>query len=165
MENLTPKQVRFCEEYLVDLNGTQAAMRAGYSKKTANEQSSRLLANVNVSAYIGKLRDEQSKRTEITADYVIYGLKEVAERCLSRRPVMEFDYSERQMVQKKDSEGNGVWEFDSNGANRAFELLGKHLGVFEKDNKQKPAGAIVVPYSDQQIEKIIHAVRGKRKAG
>lgn len=134
---LNDRQKRFCEEYLIDLNGTQAAIRAGYSKKTANEQAARLLTNVSVHAYITEMKSQRSKRTEITSDYVLTGLKEVAERCLQRIPVMEFDYSSRSMRQKIDDEGNGVWEFDSNGANRAFELLGKHVGVFEKDNNQK----------------------------
>lgn len=165
MPQLTPRQERFCQEYLIDLNGTQAAIRAGYSRKTANEQSTRLLANVHISTRIGALKAERTERTEITADYVLYGLKEVAERCLQRRPVMEFDYSEKRMVQKKDEEGHAVWEFDSSGANRAFELLGKHVGIFEKDNKQKPAGAIVVPYSDDQIDKIVNAVRQQTKTG
>lgn len=60
------------------------------------------------------------------------GLKEVAQRCLQRVPVMEFDRVERRMVQAQTEGGKDVWEFDSTGANRSFELLGKHLGMFEK---------------------------------
>ena len=51
---LTPKQKRFCEEYLIDLNATQAAIRAGYSLKTAEQTASRLLRNVKVQEYIAK---------------------------------------------------------------------------------------------------------------
>lgn len=51
---LTPKQKRFCEEYLIDLNATQAAIRAGYSPKTAEQTASRLLRNVKVQEYIAK---------------------------------------------------------------------------------------------------------------
>jgi len=58
MSELTAKQKQFCIEYLKDFNGTQAAIRAGYSKDTANEQSSRLLINVNVKKKIQKLADE-----------------------------------------------------------------------------------------------------------
>ena len=57
---LTPKQDQFVKEYLVDLNATQAAIRAGYSAKTANEQGSRLLANAKVSAAIAEARAEVS---------------------------------------------------------------------------------------------------------
>lgn len=69
--NLTPKQIRFCEEYLIDLNGTQAAIRAGYSKKTANEQSARMLANVSIQEYVQELKTKRSERTEITQDMVL----------------------------------------------------------------------------------------------
>lgn len=72
---LTAKQQRFVDEYLVDLNATQAAARAGYSKKTANEQGSRLLANVSVSAAIRQGMNARSGRVEITQDMV---LKELA---------------------------------------------------------------------------------------
>lgn len=71
MAKLTPKQQRFVEEYLVDLNATQAAIRAGYSPKTANEQASRLLANVNVKAAVAEAQKRLSERTEITQDMVL----------------------------------------------------------------------------------------------
>lgn len=72
---LTAKQQRFVDEYLIDLNATQAATRAGYSRKTANEQGSRLLANVSVSAAIRQGMNARSGRVEITQDMV---LKELA---------------------------------------------------------------------------------------
>lgn len=72
---LTPKQQRFVEEYLVDLNGTQACIRAGYSAKGASVQACRLLANAKVQDAIQAGRDALSRRTEITADRV---LKELA---------------------------------------------------------------------------------------
>lgn len=68
---LNARVLRFVEEYLVDLNGTQAAIRAGYSKKTANEQASRLLANVNVSDAVLAAMKKRSERTEITQDMVL----------------------------------------------------------------------------------------------
>lgn len=75
---LTPKQKCFVEEYLIDLNQTQAAIRAGYSEKTANEQASRLLANVNIKKAIEAAMAERSKRTQITADMVLQLWWEVA---------------------------------------------------------------------------------------
>lgn len=71
MADLTPKQARFVEEYLVDLNATQAAIRAGYSSKTAEQQASRLLVNVKVAAAISAAQTKRSKRTEITQDRVL----------------------------------------------------------------------------------------------
>lgn len=69
----TPKQQRFIEEYLVDLNATQAAIRAGYSAKTAAEQASRLLTNVKVAAAVAEARAALTARTEITQDTVLKG--------------------------------------------------------------------------------------------
>jgi phage terminase small subunit len=74
-DQLTPKQERFCEEYLIDLNATQAAFRAGYSAKTANEQGARLLANVSVASKIDELKKARAEVTGITAERV---LKEIA---------------------------------------------------------------------------------------
>lgn len=75
---LTPKQKRFCEEYLIDLNATQAAIRAGYSLKTAEQTASRLLRNVKVQEYIAKRQKELSRSTEITQERVIKELALIA---------------------------------------------------------------------------------------
>ena len=75
---LTPKQARFVEEYLVDLNATQAATRAGYSERTANEQGARLLAHVSVAAAIAAAQQKRSKRTEITQDMVLREYAKIA---------------------------------------------------------------------------------------
>jgi phage terminase small subunit len=115
---LTPRRKRFVEEYLIDLNNTQAAIRAGYSKRTANEQGARLLANASVREAIANLQASRSKRTEISADYVLTSLKKIADRCMR----------ESQAI---DKDGNpGDFRFDANGANRSLELLGKHLKLF-----------------------------------
>src|SRR6185312_15735823 len=68
---LKARQLRFCQEYLIDLNGSRAAVRAGYSASGAGLQASRLLANDKVSLEIAKLRAAQEKRLEITADRVL----------------------------------------------------------------------------------------------
>lgn len=68
---LTPKQESFCREYMLDLNGTQAAIRAGYSKKTANEQAARLLANVSVHSHIKTLMDARAEKAEVDAEWVL----------------------------------------------------------------------------------------------
>lgn len=60
----------FCREYLIDLNATQAAIRSGYSEKTANEQGCRLLANVNISQRISELKAARNDRVEINAGFV-----------------------------------------------------------------------------------------------
>lgn len=79
MSKLNDKREAFCQEYLVDLNGTQAAVRAGYSEKTANEQAARLLANVSVQQRVAELKASRNKSTQIDASYVLTRLKEIDE--------------------------------------------------------------------------------------
>lgn len=128
---LNDKQKLFCEEYLTDLNGTQAAIRAGYSEKTANEQAARMLANVSIQNYITELRQKRSERLQYTQDDLLKDLIEVKNRCMQAEPVVFMGQ------QVKDEEGNNVWKFDSRGANQALDMLAKHNGFYEKDNKQK----------------------------
>lgn len=135
MQKLSPKQEQFCREYLVDLNATQAAIRAGYSPKTAYSMGQRLLKNVEVQKAVQSAMDERSKRTEVNADYVLTNLLEIVERCMQRAPVL---HKGEQVV---DEEGNSVWCFDGKNAIRALELLGKHKGMWvEKQELSGPAG-------------------------
>ncbi len=77
MPKLTDKQELFCREYLIDLNATQAAIRAGYSKKTAPKIGSENLQKPDVQAVITKLKAERNKSTTIDAEYVLNRLKEI----------------------------------------------------------------------------------------
>lgn len=77
MTELTAQQERFCREYIIDLNATQAAIRAGYSEKTADVQGSRLLGNVKVASRIAELNQERIDRVETNADYVLKRLLEI----------------------------------------------------------------------------------------
>lgn len=143
---LTKKQQRFVLEYLKDQNGTQAAIRAGYSKTRADAQGSRLLGYAEVSKAVDEKLANIADRVGVTVEYILSGLKENAERCLQRKPVMIFDYQEKEMVQKMeetpDGKGGtreeGVWEFDSAGANKAFELLGRYHKMYT--DKMEHAG-------------------------
>lgn len=139
---LTDKQKKFCEEYLIDLNATKAAIRAGYSEATAYSIGSENLRKPEIRAHVENLIDERSKRTLIHADFVIENLVEVSQRCLQKVPVMVFDPAEKAMVQKTDEEDRDVWEFDSNGANRSLELLGRHLKMFT--DKSDVSGEVTV---------------------
>lgn len=76
---LTPKQNLFVQEYLLDLNATQAAIRAGYSARTAKQQGARLLTNVDVSSALTEAQAERSQRTKIDADWLLLRLAEEAE--------------------------------------------------------------------------------------
>lgn len=77
MAKLTDKQELFAREFIVDLNATQAAIRAGYSAKTAQEQSSRLLSNVMVQARVSELKSERAEQIGIDAAYVLKRLVEI----------------------------------------------------------------------------------------
>lgn len=112
MAKLTAKQQRFCDEYLIDLNATQAAIRAGYSKKTANEQGARLLVNVSIQKKIFELQKEREKRTEITQDSVLHELALIAfakasdyARVVEKDAMVEVDGN---MVPVLDEDGNQV---------------------------------------------------------
>lgn len=109
---LTAKQQRFCDEYLIDLNATQAAIRAGYSEKTACEQGARLLANVKVQHYLQKRKKERVERTEITQDMVLYELANIAfSNAADYAAVVEKDAMTEVngiMIPALDAEGNTV---------------------------------------------------------
>jgi len=109
---LTPKQQCFCDEYLLDLNGRQAAIRAGYSEKTADQQAARLLANVKVQKYLQKRKQERVERTEITQDMVLFELANIAfsniadfVQVVEKEAMTEID---GKMVPVLDDEGNPV---------------------------------------------------------
>lgn len=125
VRQLTPKQARFVQEYLVDLNATQAAIRAGYSERTAYRIGADLLQKTSLQNAIEAALKERERRVEVTQDQVLRDLLEVKERCLQRAPVTDM-----QKRQVQDEAGRDVWAFDAKGALRALELLGKHLGMF-----------------------------------
>ena len=130
---LTPKQQAFVKEYIVDLNATQAAIRAGYSEKTASETGYENLRKPQIAAAIEEAMNSRSKKTEISAEWVLNNLKEIAERCMQGIPVT-------------DREGNetGEWKFEHSGANKSLELIGKHLGMFidKQEVKSEHSGSI-----------------------
>ncbi len=119
MKKLTAKQKAFAQEYIVDLNATQAAIRAGYSKKTANVIASQTLSKLNVQAYVQKLISKRAEKTGINQEWVLKKLTELVDMCMSAKPVL-------------DRQGNetGEYKVDSFGANKALELIAKHLGMF-----------------------------------
>lgn len=143
-EKLTAKQQRFVDEYMVDMNGTQAYKRAGYQAKTdkvASVSAVRLLANDRIQDAIQERRKAQAERTEITADYVLKSLKTVAERCMQGEEVMVYDKA------LEDYVGTGEWKFDSSGANKSLELLGKHLKLFTDKVEQENSGEVTVKFN------------------
>lgn len=131
---MTRKQEVFVQEYLIDLNATQAAIRAGYSQKSAQEQAARLLSNVMVQKAINVAMTEREKRLGVHQDYVISNLLEIVERAMQRAPVCN-----SRGEQVVDEEGRNVWTFNAKDANKALELLGRHLGMFQGYGTGRPA--------------------------
>ncbi len=116
---LPPNQSRFVQEYLIDLNATQAAIRSGYSAKTADVQGPRLLGNARVAEAIQAAQDKRAGKAEVNAQWVLERLIANAERAATAEPVT-------------DREGNqtGEYTYQGNVVNRALELIGKHIGMF-----------------------------------
>lgn len=123
-ENLTDKQLQFCEYYLTSFNATESAKRAGYSEDCATEQGSRLLTYAKVRAYIQEKRKRLLEENKVSVEYVISSLMDVVDRCMQKQEVKEWDY------QSKELKRTGEYRFDSIGANKALELLGKTLGLY-----------------------------------
>ena len=108
-EGLSGRQRQFALEYCRDFNGTQAAIRAGYSRRGAHVQGIRLLRNATISAAISKAMEERAERLELTTDDVLRKLMDEAENR---------DNSGRVRI-------------------RALELLGRHLGMFKGHGAKK----------------------------
>ncbi|WP_097303834.1 terminase small subunit [Pseudomonas chlororaphis] len=129
MGALTAKQQRFVDEYLKDLNATQAAIRAGYSKKTAASIGQENLTKPAIDSAIKSATQERAKRTAITQDYVIAGIVEVIERCRQAAPVL--DRSGAQVfVETPDGNHAPAFGFDAKNVLKGFEMLGRHLKLF-----------------------------------
>lgn len=128
MDKLTDKQKRFVSEYLIDLNATQAAIRAGYSAKTAGRIGGENVQKPEIQKAISEAMLKQQERTELTADEVIADLREVRNICLGRKKVKIVEVAKFEgMINTSEIE---VKMIDPAGANRALELLGKHIGMF-----------------------------------
>lgn len=150
MPKLTDKQKEFVRQYLVDLNATQAAIRAGYSVKTAYRQGADLLQKTSIREAIEKAQAKRARRVEVTQDYVLSNLVEVVERTMQRAPV-----TDRKGEQVTDEEGRAVWTFDAKGANRALELLGKHLGIFTDKVKAEVSGPDGGPVASEIVVRFV----------
>lgn len=152
-EAILPQQAKFAEEYVaMNFNATRAAIAAGYSEKTACAQASKLLRNVNIMAYVQAMTTERSANTESTIDkqrwrmeaisnadirdYIIFDGKTIRFKSFD-----EMTDEQRYAIKGIKNGKNGI-EITLHDKSWSIEMLNKHLGIYEKDNKQKGEGLI-----------------------
>lgn len=156
------KHLRFCEEYVVDLNATQAYIRAGYAKKAAGICAAQLLKKPIIQSKIAELQESLRQKTGVTAEMVVAELAKIGFSNFrdfvnrSNKPRMVHDLTEEQSAV---IEGITITEIQNDYGTKtqtklklsskveALEKLGRHLGIFEKDNEQK-TGPIIVEITD-----------------
>lgn len=157
MADMTEKQKRFCDEYLIDLNATQAAIRAGYSKKTANEQGARLLANVSVQKHLQKRMKEKECELIATQDEVLQTLTRVLRReekevivvtCRQRKSY--YDSNGKKVIEEKEVPKMVEIPAKISDVNKSAELLGKRYALYtdKVDNNVDMELNIVVDYGE-----------------
>lgn len=182
MANLTPKQQRFVEEYLIDLNATQAAIRSGYSEKTARDIGCENLAKPNIAKAIQEAQAKRAEQTQIDAAYVLRRLVEIDQMdvldimddnyCL--KPIGEWPKIWRQYISNIEN----LEEFEGFGEDRTqtgwlkkikwpdktknLELLGKHVSVGAFKDKIEHSGKIEISdISDDALDKRIQELESK----
>lgn len=128
---MTPRQEKFCVEYLIDLNATQAAIRAGYSKRTADRIANQNLRKLEIQSRIKKMRDEYYDKTIMSAKEVEYLLSKAGRGELKEEIVVVEGvgdgFSESKIVKKHLSAKDRI---------KALELLGKRHHLFEDQNSK-----------------------------
>lgn len=158
MAKLTDKQRRFVDEYLIDLNATQAAIRTGYSAKTAEQQGSRLLINVKVQQAISKKMAERSKRTGINQDRVVLELARIAFVKLTdvvdndgkiKEDATDDDLACIESIKYKPTDAGVEREVKVSPKIKALELLGRHLGMWNDKLDVSVVRPIVISGSDE----------------
>ncbi len=127
---LTDKQIKFIHEYLVDYNGKQAAIRAGYSVKNAENQASIHLANPAIQERLAQIKSKANEKTLLTREYVIEKLKRNA-----------------------DDSIDGT-DPDYVASNKALELLGKHLSMFTEKVDHTSSDGSMTPVKEVDLSKL-----------
>ena len=164
---MTKKQKRFIEEYLIDLNATQAAIRAGYSPDTAKSIGSENLTKPDIKAQIAKAMAERSRRTGVNADRVVMELAKIAfvnandvidpKTATIKEGALPEDTAAIQSVKVKTFGEDGLErEIKMADKLKALELLGRHLGMFK--DKVELSGALETEKT--KLDDLIQQMRG-----
>ncbi len=163
---LTARQTRFVEEYLIDLNATQAAVRAGYSEKSAYSLGQRLLKHPDVAKAIDAAIQERTERLGLQADDVVLELRRIAFSDII--DYMEWDSSTvrvkksheipaeaRRAIAGMTRSANGSVQVKLHGKVRALEMLAKHLGMYEIRREPTSRVGDVSVLTDEELTEII----------
>lgn len=169
MSKLTDKQERFCIEYVIDFNATQSAIKAGYSKKTANVQGTQNLSNLSIQRRLKDLQKVAINKLDTTHTDVLNQLKnwaysDITETInLSSEEIKALPLSIRQLITKyKHTKKSGDWgkediiELSFVSKEKAIEMIGKHIGFFEKDNSQKESNVVQSLVVSDKIAKVLN---------
>ena len=127
---ITDKQKRFVREWLVDMNGTRAAIRAGYSEKSAAQTASRLMKDPAVREYRDALLKEEFDSLGITRHSLAVEVWRVYERCAAATPVLQWDSNLREYIE------SGDWQFDAKGCLKALGMLNGMLERMERSEDE-----------------------------
>ena len=162
VRKLTDKQAAFVAEYLVDLNATQAAIRAGYSERTAYRIGAELLHKTSVAEAIAAGQAKRAQRVEITADRVVSELAKIA--FADPRDLMEWgpdgvklkasaDLTEEQAasvaeVSETTTKDGGSLKLKKHDKVKALELLGRHMGMFKDKVENEISGGLVITWQE-----------------
>jgi len=138
---LTPKQARFCSEYIVDLNGTQAAIRAGYSPNAANEIAAALLAKTSIQSSVSELQEDREKRTQITQDKVLSAHATIAFLDVKKAfdengvllPANKLPPEVSRAVSAIETVDGKLTKLRFADRGKSLEMLGRHLGMDRRE--------------------------------
>ena len=146
IQGLTDKQRRFVEEYLIDFNATQACIRAGYSAKTADRIGPELLGKTCVALAIREGMSKIGERTKVNQDYVKSIL--VRQYEINAKTYPKLDFEGNPII---GADGKPVMrQVDATAANKAADMLAKHVGFYEADNKNKLEGGLAVVWKAKE---------------
>ena len=130
MKELSAKQKKFVHEGLIDLCGTRAAIRAGYSEKSAAQTASRLMKDPAVREYRDALLKEEFDSLGLTRHSLAVEVWRVYERCAAATPVLQWDSNLREYIE------SGEWQFDSKGCLKALGMLHGMLERMERSEEE-----------------------------